>query len=128
MGTSIPVGQAVSVIQRVESTVLRSGVVVVSVLGDADVRIAPRLRAELDRLLVEGRRRIVVDLSTASFVDSAALGVLMGAAKRQRPLDGRIRVVVPSSYVRRIFELTLLDRLFGGLDTDVSEAVESLLR
>ena len=119
-------GQAPPEIQRVETTVLRSGVAVISVFGDADLRIAPRLRAELERLSREGQRRIVVDLSTASFVDSSALGVLMAAAKRQRPLEGRIRVVAPSTYVRRIFELTLLDRLFGGLHADVDEAVESL--
>ena len=119
-------GQLSPHFQSVESIVLSSGVVVVTVRGDADLRNAPLLRSELERLSYEGWRRAVIDLSEATFIDSAALGTLMGAAKRERPLGGLLRIVAPNPHIRRMFELTLLDRLFGGLHTDVAEAVESL--
>jgi anti-sigma B factor antagonist len=115
-----------STLQPVESNVLASGVAVVTVRADADLRLASRLRAELERLSVEGHRRVVVDLTGAVFIDSAGLGVLMAAAKRQRALGGQVRIVTPNPHIRRIFELTLLDRLFGGLRVTLEEAIASL--
>jgi anti-sigma B factor antagonist len=53
-----------------------------------------------------------LDLSDAAFVDSTSLGVLLGGMKRLRERDGQIHLVVPRPEVRRIFEITLLDRIF----------------
>lgn len=114
-----------SQIQLVESEALAPDVVLVTVRGDADLRIAPRLRAELERLASDGWRHIVIDLSSAFFVDSAALGVLVAAAKRQRPRGGQLRIVTPTPHVRKLFELTLIDRLFEGLHSDVRTAARS---
>jgi anti-sigma B factor antagonist len=40
------------------------------------------------------------------------LGVLLGGVKRLRPQGGQLRVVVGQPGLRRIFEVTLLDRVF----------------
>ena len=53
----------------------------------------------------------MVDLSEATFVDSTTLGVLLGAVKRLRPL-ARSASCAPT-HVRRIFEITLQDRVFS---------------
>ncbi len=89
-----------------------SGAVLV-VHGQADLQTAPALRDALTEAIDEGARRVVVDLSDATFVDSMTLGVLLGAVKRLRARGGQVAVVCPSPHIRRIFEITLLDRVFA---------------
>jgi anti-sigma B factor antagonist len=56
--------------------------------------------------------RVVVDLSGATFLDSAALAVLVRGMKRCRQLGGDLRLCALPGSVRMIFELTRLDRAF----------------
>jgi anti-sigma B factor antagonist len=93
------------------------GEYVLSPHGDVDLYTAPELRAELNRLIDLGARRIVVDLTTATFIDSTTLGVLLGALKRLRPTGGELSVVCADPNIRRIFQITLLDRVFSIFDT-----------
>src|SRR6186713_1635015 len=88
-------------------------VVVIAVHGQADLHTAPELRNAITAALDGGAAGLVIDLSEASFIDSMTLGVLLGAVKRLRPSGGRVSVVCTDSHIRRIFEITLLDRVFA---------------
>ena len=85
---------------------------VVSLNGDVDLYTAPELKTELHRLIDAGAKRIIVDLTSATFIDSTTLGVLLGVLKRFRPGGGEIVLVCSDPNIRRIFEITLLDRVF----------------
>jgi anti-sigma B factor antagonist len=89
-----------------------SGIPVIAVHGQADLNTAPALREALTAAIDDGAPALVVDLSDATFVDSMTLGVLLGAVKRLRPSGGRVAIVCRSPHIRRIFEITLLDRVF----------------
>lgn len=97
---------------RVEVARTNEGVVLVEVGGDVDLHSGPELRDRLGEVIGEGASRVVVDLSDATFLDSMALGVLLGAKKRLAAAGGDMRLVVPTSDIRRIFEITMLDRVF----------------
>jgi anti-sigma B factor antagonist len=88
------------------------GETLVRAAGELDVNTAPELREQLARLIAEDTRRIVVDLSDVSFVDSTALSVLVSALKRLRQADGDLELASPNPSVRRVFEITGLTRLF----------------
>jgi anti-sigma B factor antagonist len=90
---------------------------VISARGELDLYTAPELKSELLRLTAEGATRIVVDLSGTTFVDSTTLGVLLGAVKRLRLLDGDLALVCDDRNIRRILEITLLDRVFTLFET-----------
>lgn len=96
--------------------------VVLVLHGDADLHVAPELRDRLASAIDGGADTLVLDLSGTTFVDSMALGVLLGAMKRMRARQGELRLVVPRPELRRIFEITLLDRVFP-LDTTREEAL-----
>ena len=87
--------------------------VVVAVTGAADSSTSPELRGELDRALADERSRVIVDLSGATFLDSAVLGTLAAACGRENgPQDPpRIAIVCPDGDVREMFEITALDTL-----------------
>jgi anti-sigma B factor antagonist len=89
------------------------GVAVVAVRGDADLHTAHELRSAIADAIDGGATTLVVDLAETTFIDSMTLGVLLGAVKRLRPLGGRVSVVCTDANIRRIFEITLLDRVFS---------------
>ena len=79
---------------------------------DASLEVAEELRVLLREATGDVGGTIVVDLSTTTFVDSRTLGALLESMKRLRPHGGQLHVVVGKREVRRIFEITLLDRAF----------------
>ena len=86
--------------------------IVVAVHGDTDMHVADELEARLSEVIDEVPDALVLDLSGVTFLDSMALGVLLGSLKRLGESGGRLRVVTSRPEIRRIFEVTLLDRLF----------------
>jgi anti-sigma B factor antagonist len=86
---------------------------VVAVHGQADLHTASDLRSAMAEAVDRGSVSVVVDLSQATFIDSMTLGVLLGAVKRLRPVGGGVSVVCTDPHIRRIFEITLLDRVFS---------------
>jgi anti-sigma B factor antagonist len=99
--------------------------VVLSAYGELDLHIAPELQDRLDAAVENGASLVVLDLSRVTFIDSMALGVLLGVVNRLRQGGGNLRLVVPSPELRRIFEVSLLDRVFT-LDGSREEACARL--
>ena len=82
---------------------------IVSGTGELDAFAAPDLRAAL-RDAGEAEA-LVCDLSAATFMDSTALGVVVGAFKRSREAGSVFHVILPAGSARRVFEITTLDRI-----------------
>jgi len=101
----------------VETIDAGSAVPTIAVHGQADLHTAPDLRDAMTNAIDGGATGLIVDLSAATFVDSMTLGVLLGAVKRLRPRGGKVTVVCVSPHIRRIFEITLLDRVFALHET-----------
>lgn len=85
---------------------------VIVLSGEIDLYTAPELKAELVRLIDDGATAVVIDLTNATFIDSTTLGVLIGGIKRLRPAGGSLELVVTDRNIRKIFEITGLDRVF----------------
>jgi len=109
---------------RIEEGSPRPAVRVLAVHGDADLHSAPELRERIRGAIDEGANTLVVDFSSTTLIDSTSLGVLLGGMKRLSEQDGQIRLVVPRPEVRRIFEVTMLDRVFPLHDTQEDALAE----
>ena len=91
---------------------LGGGLAIVAVGGEVDLHTAPALKTALAEAIDRGSRNVLVDLSRATFIDSTTLGVLMGAVKRLRPAGGELAIACSDPNVRKVFAITLLDRIF----------------
>jgi anti-sigma B factor antagonist len=85
--------------------------------GEIDLYTAPEFKERMIELIDQGKTRLVVDLSQATFIDSTTLGVLVGGVKRLRPAGGSLALVVTDENIVKIFEITGLDRVFAIHDT-----------
>jgi anti-sigma B factor antagonist len=90
----------------------QAGWTVFDVAGELDLYTAAKLKERLRALSDQGRSRIVVNLERVEFMDSTALGVLIGARKRARESDGEIALAAPTEPVRKVLSITGLDRVF----------------
>jgi len=102
---------------RLATADLGDGIFSVSVAGEVDLATAPELREALGDVVSSGASGVLVDLSNATFIDSTTLGVLMGAVRRLRPAGGELVIACHDPNIRKIFEITLLDRVFEIYDT-----------
>src|SRR5205823_4278602 len=82
-----------------------------------DLFTAPELKAAIVSAIEAGRTRLVVDLSETTFLDSTALGVLIGALKRLRTRDGAMTLVNRDANIAKTVEITGLDQIFVIAET-----------
>ncbi len=95
-------------------------VLVVAVRGEHDIYTAPQLREQLEEALVADPAGVVVDLSSATFLDSSILGALLDA--RRQALERGTGYVVslgeqPEPGVARILEITGLMPVFPVVES-----------
>lgn len=94
------------------STHAHEGWAVIDVSGELDLSNAPQLDDAVQQRMAEGDRRLAIDLSEVSFMDSSALGVLVRCLKRLNEEQGDLVLVGANGAPRRVLEITGLDRTF----------------
>jgi anti-sigma B factor antagonist len=91
--------------------------------GEIDICTATEFKEALLRSIDGGARRIVVDATKVTFMDSTGLSVLIGAQNRLRPLGGRL-AIAGSQRVERLLKVAgLRDSL--ALYPDRDEALRA---
>ncbi|WP_176959790.1 STAS domain-containing protein [Lentzea jiangxiensis] len=74
---------------------------------------AQRLLSRLDRLLDQGHRYVVLDLSAVTFCDSGGVSALVRGHARASATAGGLRISAASEQVARVLELSGLARMLG---------------
>ena len=90
------------------------------VSGELDTLGAERLLARLDRLLGQGHRSVVLDLSAVTFCDSSGISALVRGHARASAAAGRLRLSAASPQVTRVLEVSGLARMLGLQSTVVT--------
>jgi anti-anti-sigma factor len=92
---------------------------VITLTGELDAHDAPELRTTFESALATSPAVVVLDLAAVDFLDSTVLGAIVGLLRRQREAGAELRVVLPETTARRVFEITGLD---AALDVRASRA------
>lgn len=86
----------------------------VRVRGEIDHHTAARVRNGIDSALFEKRpKRLILDMSAVSFMDSSGLGLIMGRLSVVRELGGTLTVKNPSDAISRIIKLAGMDKILN---------------
>jgi anti-anti-sigma factor len=87
--------------------------------GDLEYEAGGYVNRWVAEQLRTGRRRLIIDLSKAGYLDSRALAALIAAGKQAAVREGcGVAVVTPSdTRLRIIFELTQVDRFLHLSET-----------
>lgn len=98
---------------------------IVSPHGELDINTAPDLRTRLREAVEAGTQRLVVDLSSVTFIDSVALAAILHVTRQLQP--GRLAIVsAPDSYAALIIDVAGLRHCVACVETR-AEAVASTL-
>jgi len=83
----------------------------VTLKGDFDADNAPRVQEALAALTDREQPIIFLLMTELKYIDSAGLGVLVGALKQAAARGGRIVLIQPSPFVSRVLRVTALDKV-----------------
>ena len=81
--------------------------------GEIDLHVLPVVRESLNVMIQEKPERIVVDLSRATYIDSAGLGALILAMQEVEAYGGRFFLTVCMKASARFSKLRGLIKYFG---------------
>ena len=89
-------------------------------IGGTNQQLAQSLR----RLVAEGERSVILDLSGATYVDSTGLGELVAGYSTLKRNDGRLALIGVPARIMDLMTITKLYTVFDIYDTE-AEGVES---
>jgi anti-sigma B factor antagonist len=101
----------------IEDRVVDGGTHIVAVTGEIDLFTAPEFKQRVSAPIDEGRTHVIVDLTDTTFIDSSSLGVLIGAHRRLRRLEGSLVIVCANDSIVKTFRITGLDGVFTIVGT-----------
>jgi anti-sigma B factor antagonist len=70
------------------------------------------IRPTIDRIVDMRLRRVVVDLSALSLIDSSGVGAVVSLYKRMRETGGQVQIIGVRDQPLAVFRLLGLDRIF----------------
>jgi anti-anti-sigma factor len=80
--------------------------------GEIDLHVSPTLTQSLNAMTAKKPERMVIDLSRATYIDSAGLAALILAMQTVEAYGGRFFVAGLHETMRSIFETSRLDQVF----------------
>jgi anti-anti-sigma factor len=93
-------------------------------LSRATFKEASQLKKNLDELIKNKQKKIIVDISQCEFIDSTFLGVLVLSLKSVAKIGGDLRLVKPDEVVKALMEKAGTLNVFNLYDT-MDEAIKS---
>ena len=86
-------------------------VAIVELEGEVDISSSRQFKEVLSRGTGGGAQRVIIDFAKVTFLDSTAIGVLVGGVKDMRASGGTLGIVCPEEDIRGIFETTRLNEI-----------------
>jgi anti-sigma B factor antagonist len=99
------------------------GASIVVLKGDVDLESSPAAREVLLKS-VDGADKVLVDLSSVTYIDSSGVASLVEALQAAKRNGGRFALVAASDPTRRVLELARLDKVFTMYAT-VDEGIKA---
>jgi len=99
---------------------------IIELSGEVDAYTCSRFREAMIETIDDGNASIIVSMESVEYIDSSGLGTLVGGLKRASEQGGRIAIICTSPQIRKVFEITGLERVFPIYEAE-EDAVNELI-
>jgi len=89
------------------------------IMGGPD---AKTFRKDLDELIDQGKKNVIIDLSNVKFMNSSGLGILVGGLKKMKEADGDLKICGATDKIDSLLMVSQLTKIFDDYDT-LDEAI-----
>ncbi|MPQ42267.1 anti-sigma F factor antagonist [Clostridium tarantellae] len=99
-------------------------VLIVSFMGELDHHSAEEVRVKVDdRIDRDNIKKLVIDFSGVTFMDSSGIGVIIGRYKKMALRKGNISIAAINKNIKRVFELSGIFKIIKVYE-NIKEAVQ----
>lgn len=91
---------------------------IIELSGEVDAYTSARFREVMVETIENGGANLIVSMLGVEYIDSSGLGALVGGLKRASEHNGRIVIVCDQPQVRKVFEITGLEKVFPLFDME----------
>ena len=96
----------------------KNNYLIMNISGEIDHRYSIRIRNEADRKIVTyPDKHFIFDLTKVSFMDSSAIGVILGRYKLIKRFNGKMYIISPNKTLLRILEMSGIPKLIPIYDS-----------
>lgn len=92
-------------------------VLVCALEGEINITNSPELRKAFEDIIRRNEKKVLVDFSSVSYIDSSGLATLIEMFQRLKKIGGRLRFSDMDQKIKNIFEITKLHKLFEIFET-----------
>jgi anti-sigma B factor antagonist len=85
---------------------------VVQLAGEIDMSHSPGVHQALVEVLEKRPRRLIIDLTDVTYMDSSGVGILVDALRRVRVSGAKLALVAVAPRVLSVLQITKLDQFF----------------
>jgi anti-anti-sigma factor len=87
-------------------------IVICNAEGEIDINTSPELRKAFDGFIRDNLKKVLIDFSNVSYIDSSGLATLIELLQRLNKIGGKLNICNVSEKIKNIFEVTKLHKLF----------------
>lgn len=98
---------------------------IIELVGEVDAYTSARFRESMVELIENGASNLIINMEKVEYIDSSGLGALVGGLKRASEREGHILIVCTNPQVRKVFEITGLEKVFSLFSSE-ADAIRSL--
>jgi anti-sigma B factor antagonist len=97
---------------KIERESKKNDVTVLKIVGDVTLgRSSQELEWEVNKLVEEGKVKVVFDLTHVNRMDSCGIGIVALSAGKLRAAGGELRGAAANEFVKNVLQLTRMDSL-----------------
>ncbi len=102
----------------------RDDVEIISPVGRLDAFSSSQLEEEINHLIEDGCKKMVINFNETQYISSSGLRVLLASIKRLKKMDGDMKLASLKPYILEVFEIAGLTPIFGIYESE-DEALAS---
>ncbi len=102
----------------------RKDVTIVYLKGRLDVHYSEEIENELNNLISQGRKKILLNLENVEYLSSSGLRVFIAISRRLKEVGGELKLMKLNETTKKIFKIVELTDMFDIYETQ-EEALKS---